>query len=163
VKTVLVMRHGKSSWRDAQISDHDRPLKKRGRRDARRIGELLVAEGLEPDLVLSSSAERARRTAELVAEACGLDDAVILDEGLYHAEAADIVRALSRVTDRASIVLVTGHNPGLEALVTRLTDAEVSLPTAALAHVTLPVEHWRDAEAAPIGSLHCVWRPRELP
>jgi phosphohistidine phosphatase len=163
VKSVLIMRHGKSSWRDAQIPDHDRPLKKRGRRDARRVGQLLVDEGLEPDLVLSSTAERARHTAELVAETCHLDDAVFLDESLYHAEAADIVRALGRVTDGTSIVLVIGHNPGLEELVTRLTNAEVTLPTAALAHVTLPIEDWRAAGAAPTGSLHHVWRPRDLP
>ena len=71
MKTLLILRHAKSSWRDTSLDDHDRPLNERGRRDAPRRGQLLLEESLLPDLILCSTAARARRTAEIVVEASG--------------------------------------------------------------------------------------------
>nr|NIL98123.1 hypothetical protein [Planctomycetales bacterium]NIP70269.1 hypothetical protein [Planctomycetales bacterium] len=91
MKTLLLLRHAKSSWDDSALDDHDRPLNKRGKRDAPRMGQLLVQQDLVPDCILTSTARRARKTAEAVAKACG--GVVPLTEmpELYHATAEEIV------------------------------------------------------------------------
>jgi len=82
MKTLLVLRHAKSSWDDPALGDHERPLNKRGRRDAPRMGELVREYGLIPDVVISSDAVRARRTAEAVAEAARYAGEILLDPSL---------------------------------------------------------------------------------
>ena len=92
MKTLLVLRHAKSSWNDPALDDHERPLNKRGRRDAPRMGELVREYGLIPDVVISSDAVRARLTAEAVAEAARYPGEILLDPRLYMACLADIGR-----------------------------------------------------------------------
>jgi phosphohistidine phosphatase len=115
MKTLLVLRHAKSSWNDPALDDHERPLNKRGRRDAPRMGELLREHGLIPDVVISSDAVRARLTAEAVAGAAGYAGAIVLDPRLYLAGPADILSLLQRVRGKAETVMIVGHNPGLES------------------------------------------------
>jgi phosphohistidine phosphatase len=91
MKTLLVLRHAKSSWKNANLADFDRPLNKRGKRDAPRMGELLRREGIVPDLIISSSAERALTTAEAVALACGYDLEIQTTRQLYHAWPDDYI------------------------------------------------------------------------
>ena len=85
MKTLLLLRHAKSSWKESSLTDHDRPLNDRGQRDAARMGQLLTDEDLLPDLILLSTATRARTTAELVAASSGFDGEIRLDGELYHA------------------------------------------------------------------------------
>ena len=85
VKTLLILRHAKSSWKEEGIDDLERPLNKRGKRDAPRIGTLLREKDLVPDLILSSSAERARKTTELVAQESGFEGNIMVDRDLYAA------------------------------------------------------------------------------
>ncbi len=80
MKTLLVLRHAKSSWKDSGLADHDRPLNKRGKHDAPRMGTLLAKEDLVPDLIISSSAKRAKSTAEAVAMNCGYDGEIQYSE-----------------------------------------------------------------------------------
>src|SRR4029450_11617432 len=94
MKTLLVLRHAKSSWNDPALDDHERPLNKRGRRDAPRMGELVREYGLIPDIVISSDAVRARLTAEAVAEAARYTGEIMLDQHLYMASPADILSLL---------------------------------------------------------------------
>lgn len=166
MKTLLLLRHAKSSWEDRSLSDHDRPLNERGERDAPRMGQLLRDEGLWPDLILSSTARRARRTAELMVadpdDDTPDDDTEIryLSE-LYLADPADCLAAVRRVGGEAQCVLVVGHNPGLEMLLQSLTDEWHRLPTAALARVELAIDAWKDLEPRG-GELAGLWRPREM-
>jgi phosphohistidine phosphatase len=81
MKTLLVLRHAKSSWNDTSLDDHERPLNKRGRRDGPRMGELVREHRLTPDIIISSDAVRARRTAEAVAEAARYAGEIVLDSG----------------------------------------------------------------------------------
>jgi len=158
VKTLLVLRHAKSSWDDAALDDHERPLNARGERDAPRIGQLAREEGLVPELIVSSDAVRARLTAAAMADATG--GRILLDPRLYHASATDILAALrSVVEDNLEIVMIVGHNPGLEELVAVLTGELEHLPTAALAQIELPIEGWSDLDTATRGTLIGVWRP----
>lgn len=161
MKTLLILRHAKSSWEDRSLSDHDRPLNHRGEQDAPRIGRLLRDEGLWPDLILSSTATRARRTTELLLEAADREPEVRYLSELYLAEPEDYLEAVRRVGGEADSVLLVGHNPGLEMLVQRLTGEWHRLPTAALAHITLPIDAWKALEAAG-GELADLWLPREL-
>jgi phosphohistidine phosphatase len=162
MKTLLVLRHAKSSWNDPALDDHERPLNTRGRRDAPRMGELVREYGLIPDVVLASDAVRARLTAEAVAEAARYAGKILLDPHLYLASPADILSILATVRENAETVMIVGHNPGLEKLVEQLTGEREDLPTAALAQISLPIDHWRDVRLSTRGTLVGLWRPKEL-
>jgi phosphohistidine phosphatase len=162
MKTLLVLRHAKSSWSDSALDDHQRPLNTRGRRDAPRMGALVREHGLLPDIVISSDAVRARLTAEAVAEAARYPGEILLDPRLYLARPADILSPLSSLRDNVETVMIVGHNPGLETLVEQLTGERQDLPTAALAQIRLPVHRWRDLKLSTRGRLVGLWRPGEL-
>ena len=158
-KTLLVLRHGKSSWADTSLADHDRPLKKRGRRGARSIGRQLREAGLIPDLVISSTARRARATARRTIEASGAETPLELTRDLYAAGPRSYLEELGRrAHDEQDTVMVVGHNPGLEELVSVLTGEETTLKTAYLAVISLDVDSWADAATAR-GRLEQLLRP----
>jgi phosphohistidine phosphatase len=161
MKIVLVLRHAKSSWRDPALDDHERPLNERGRRDAPRVGELVRERGLIPDVVISSDAVRARLTAEAVIEAARFEGEILLDQRLYMASPTDILSLLRTVREKAETVMIVGHNPGLEELVSRLTGEQQDMPTAALAQIVLPIDRWRDIKVSTRGTLLGHWRPKE--
>ena len=162
MKTLLLMRHAKSSWKRSGLTDWERPLNKRGKRDAPRMGNRLWDEDLVPQRILSSSAVRAQQTAEAVAEAAGYDGEILYLDELYGAGPLDHLQALGAVPDEPDPVLVIGHNPGLEDLLELLTEWMEHLPTAAIAHLRLPIERWRDLRGDTAAELVQVWRPREL-
>jgi phosphohistidine phosphatase len=160
--TILLLRHAKSSWKDAALVDHDRPLNGRGRRDAPRVGRYLAEADLLPDHVLCSTAVRARQTLD-AARAEWDDSNVSVDEldALYPTD-PDLCSALLRaLPDDVGRVLVVGHNPGLEELLTELTGRAEALPTAALAEVTVNVPHWSSLVPDGSATLVQVWRPKE--
>lgn len=126
------------------------------------MGKLLRAEGLAPDLIISSSARRARSTAEAVAEQSGYEGEIQSSEDLYAAGPEAYLEALRNAPDDYASVMVVGHNPGLEELLEVLSGEVESLPTAALAKIILPIRHWRELTDAVQGKLENIWRPREL-
>jgi phosphohistidine phosphatase len=162
MKTLLILRHAKSSWKDDSLPDHDRPLNKRGLKDAPRMGQLLRQEDLLPDLILCSTAQRARRTAEIVAEESGYEGELRLSRDLYAFDAQAYLEVLAGLADEYERVMLVGHNPAMEELLEALTGAFERLPTAALARISLPIEHWSELEDGPEGELIDVWRPKEL-
>jgi len=162
VKTLLVLRHAKSSWDDPSLDDHERPLNARGERDAPRMGRLLRKQRLSVELIISSDALRARLTAQAVADAIGYRGQILLDARLYHASVTDILAVLRSAVEHVTTALIVGHNPGLEDLVARLTGEPEGLPTAALAQIALPIDRWRDLTTSTRGRLVGLWRPKEL-
>ena len=162
MKTLLVLRHAKSSWSEPSLEDHDRPLKKRGRRDAPRMGALVLSAALMPELIVTSTARRARETALAVAEACGYRGVVRLERRLYEAAPGALLEVVQGLPDELERVMIVGHNPTLELLVTILTGRSETMPTAALAHVALPVQRWSQTAAAGTAELRNLWRPKEL-
>jgi phosphohistidine phosphatase len=163
LKTLLLLRHAKSSWANPALDDHQRPLNARGCRDAPRMGDLVRVRRLSPDVIISSDAVRARLTAEAVAETAGCAAKILLDPRLYHAGPDSIIAVLQTVPDaRAETVMIVGHNPGLEGLIARLTGEHPDLPTAALAQIVLPIVRWRDLEVSTGGTLLALWRPKDL-
>ncbi|MDX1437165.1 MAG: histidine phosphatase family protein [Anaerolineales bacterium] len=162
MKTLLILRHAKSSWDKPALADHDRPLNKRGRRDAPRMGELVRQQDLLPDMILSSTAKRAKKTAELVAEGAGYTDPIFLTSDFYHATPEDYISVLQTLSPVIDSAMVVGHNPGLEDLVEDLTGAFERMPTAALALVTLPIADWSALNLGTEGELKEIWRPKEI-
>lgn len=162
MKRLLILRHAKSSWKDQRLADHDRPLNKRGKKDAPRMGKLLRAEDLVPDLIVTSTAVRARMTAEAVADASGYEGDVVATGSFYQAGPEEYLAYLHDLPDTYKRVMVVGHNPGLEELLETLTGALEPLPTAALAQIALPIDRWQALDSATPGELVNVWRPRQL-
>jgi len=163
MKQLLILRHAKSSWKHEGLDDHDRPLNKRGRRDAPRMGRWIRVQGLLPDAILSSTAVRAWTTALLVAEAAGFVGPIQPSRELYLGGTGPYLDALARCSDDHRRVMVVGHNPDLEDLLHEMTGRHEALGTAALSHVRLPIRGWKDVRRARRGELLGVWRPKELP
>ncbi|MEA3439840.1 MAG: histidine phosphatase family protein [Chloroflexota bacterium] len=162
MKTLFILRHAKSSWKHHDLADHDRPLNKRGVRDAVRMGELLRREELLPDLILSSSAVRARRTVELFIAGSGFEGELVVNRDLYAHYPEAYLDQLIMVDDRYGSVMVVGHNPGVEELLEALTGEWERMPTAALAQVSLSIRSWSELEGETQGELVNLWRPKEL-
>ncbi|MFZ5893945.1 MAG: SixA phosphatase family protein [Myxococcota bacterium] len=162
MKSLLVLRHAKASRDDESLTDHDRPLTKRGLKAAQRMGALLREESLLPELVLSSTAVRARNTAELAAREAGVVRDIVFLAQLYLAEPPAYLEALRKLDEPNARVLVVGHNPGIETLIYRLTGEAEHMPTAALAVCELPIDAWSQLGPETRGSLVRVFRPKGL-
>jgi phosphohistidine phosphatase len=154
----LILRHGKAEP-DTGAGDFSRPLAKRGRRAAERVGELL-ADRL-PDLVLASSSLRTRETVECFKKGAGPLRRVEFVPALYLATPAACLEVLAQQAGDAARVMLVGHNPGLEDLVTQLTGESVSLPTAGLAECELLVEHWSEVTLETQAELVGMSYPRD--
>ena len=116
MRRVILLRHAKSSWDDPSLTDRERPLARRGRKDAPRMGKFLRKAGFVPDTVLCSSARRARDTWSLVADKLGKAPKPAIEEGLFMVAPRRLLARLRRLDDASETVLVVGHNPGLEGL-----------------------------------------------
>jgi phosphohistidine phosphatase len=162
MKTLLILRHGKSSWKNAELADHDRPLKKRGKRDAGKMGNLIKYEGLEPEIILTSTAKRAADTAKIVADTSGFDGDIRFHRTIYHGDILDYLELLISLDPEINTVMIVGHNPGLEEFLSDLIDVVEWMPTGTLAQVALDIEDWSDIEEITTGKLINLWRPREI-
>ena len=162
MKTLLVLRHAKSDWSNANQSDYDRTLNARGHRTVPRMGEKIAEHDLTPDLIVASSAMRAKTTAELVAISCGYEGTVEYTQHFYLAPPDAYIQHLNNLANDRERVMVVGHNPGMESLIHVLTGEFESMPTCALAVVTLLVDSWSDLTNETTGELVSLWRPKEV-
>lgn len=168
---LLLLRHAKSSWDDEGQDDHERPLAKRGAREAPLIGRLISEHSLKPDLILCSTAVRARATLTLVLSALnGGPPAIEYDEALYVAPPDRLLACVQKV-ETAETVMVVGHNPGLHALALSLIGdggrkdlafLATAFPTACLAVIEFEVAGWADIAPAT-GRLAMLATPKRLP
>lgn len=162
MKTLLVMRHAKSSWSNNRLTDHDRPLNRRGQVDAPRMGALLKQKELTPDLIITSTAERALATAEAVALSSGYEGEIQYTRDFYHADPETYLEVLQTIGDQYRRVMIVGHNPGMEALVEQLTGTAESFTTANVAVIDFTIAAWSDLTDESEGVLRALWRPKEL-
>jgi phosphohistidine phosphatase len=162
MRTLLLMRHAKSSW-DQAGEDWKRPLNKRGESAAPRMGRWLSLKDAEPDVVLSSTAVRAQTTAELVISALESSPELRLFDGLYHPDTDAILDSLACHGEAADRVLLVCHNPGISVAVSELTGEYTSMPTAALAVIEFDINNWSDVLLERRGTLAHLWRVKELP
>ncbi|WP_043757409.1 SixA phosphatase family protein [Imhoffiella purpurea] len=167
-RELLLLRHAKSDWDSDVSADFDRPLAKRGKSDAPKVGAWLYREGLVPDHVVSSPAERARQTATKVCKRLDFKKKrIVWDEAIYEGGLTDLLEVLSRVPSGAATVLLIGHNPGLEELLKHLAGGDYDtpedgklLPTAAVARLEMPSD-WSRLDSGS-GNLLSLTRPRAL-
>lgn len=167
-RELLILRHAKSDWHSNATSDFDRPLAKRGKTDAPKVGAWLYREGLVPDVVVSSPAERARQTASKVCKCLDIKKKQIMwDAAIYEADVPTLLQVLARCPDQATLVLLIGHNPGLEQLLLHLVGEDLEfpedgklLPTATVARLEMP-ELWDELPSGS-GQLMSITRPRRL-
>jgi phosphohistidine phosphatase len=162
MKTLILMRHAKSSFKDKTIKDSKRPLSKRGVRNATQMASLMKERELMPQALLASKAERAKQTADIVVQEIGYTGEVQLMDELFMAEADDLIKILRKTPDEVERVMLVGHNPGLESLIPLFTGLVAALPTAGIAYLALPIEHWEDLKKKTHAELLELWRPKEL-
>lgn len=161
-KTLLLMRHGKSSWKDKSLPDIKRPLKKRGEADSEEMGHILKHKKLLPDVILTSPAKRARTTAEIAAKEAGISKRVQVVDALYLAEVKDIFDVLHGLEGNPDRVMVVGHNPGLESVLQMLNGHVDSLPTGAMAQLSLEVDDWKTLSMDVAGEMVNFWDPDDV-
>lgn len=161
MKKLYLLRHAKSSWDDASLSDFERPLNARGFRTAPFMGRFMREKGLVPSFILSSPAERAKQTANLVKEAGAFPGELRFDDRIYEASPRTLLAVAARVRDDVDSVIIVGHNPGIEGFIRLLTDELEPMPTAALAVIDLDVLSWGMIDDG-CGRLTSVFRPKEL-
>lgn len=156
-RNLLILRHGKSDWR-AQVDDFHRPLKNRGKRGAQRIGTWLLQQSVLPELIISSPAERALTTAQKCCKAMNLGTAgrVQTDDRVYMGDISSLLTAIRDCPPAITNLMIVGHNPGLEWLVTKLIDntehnakQDIVLPTATLAWLTFDGD-WGELDTNPV-------------
>jgi phosphohistidine phosphatase len=153
------MRHASPAAKRAQMHDHDRPLNAGGRREARLAGSIILDGGPAPDLILSSTAARARETAEAIGEACCGGSAPLLLPQLYLADLLVCLDCIRALPEDCSTAMIVGHNPGLEELNGFLTGEQRPLRTAGLAILRLLVERWSDLGRQGGCELLRIWQP----
>ena len=170
MKTVYLLRHAKSSWKDDGLDDIDRPLSKRGRAAAKAMRRYLAEKKLLPAQVLCSPARRTRDTLAVVQGAFATAVPIRFEKGIYMAEPQTLLRRLKRLGDSLGSVMIVGHNPGLQQLALILSegrdsearrDLAVKFPTCALAVIGSDTGHWSELEIGG-ASLEAFVRARDL-
>jgi phosphohistidine phosphatase len=167
-RELLILRHAKSDWDTHAANDFERPLSKRGRQDAPRVGRFLLSQGLLPDYIVSSPAKRARQTVIAVCRQMGIgQEQINWDSRIYHATAGTLLNVLNDCPDHAQRVLIAGHNPGLEILLQNLCNHDIPppddyklMPTGAVAQLEI-LSDWKNLEGG-LARLVSLTRSRSL-
>ena len=162
MKTLLLMRHAKSSWKDSDLKDFDRPLNKKGKKDAPMMGHLIKDQELVPEVIFCSPAQRTVQTIEAFVKACGYKGDIQYVDSYYMGEPSSFLEPLTQLPDDVERVLVVGHNPGLEGLLQLISTRVESLSTGAIAYLVLPIKHWHEINDDTEGELVQLWLPRDL-
>lgn len=144
MKTLYLARHAKSSWKHPELDDFERPLNKRGHRDAPVIGQILKNLKVSPDLIISSPAMRAAATAKIIAKAIGYPSKhIVYDKQIYLADEASIFEVIKNIDNSVVKAMIFGHNPVLTVMANVIADYPVSnLPTCAVFCADLNISSW---------------------
>src|SRR5688500_463233 len=147
MKTLLLLRHAKSSWNDNTLVDQKRPLNQRGKKDAPIMGDYLKNNKLTPDLIISSTAKRAKDTSKLVAEHCGYNKDIQSSKLLYGTTTPrDYLTTIGEISNKHHRVLLIGHNPILEEVLETVTGEQIRMKTCSLVHISLPINFWSEVK-----------------
>jgi phosphohistidine phosphatase len=148
MKQLTLLRHAKSSWKNTDMADFDRPLSNRGEEDAPDMGKRLAERQFKPDYIMSSPARRALTTAYLVADEIGFPrEQIVLNQHIYEAAVSDLVGIIQQIEETFTNVVLVGHNPGFTELSTYLTGTPIeNIPTCGVFSMELAVQTWAEAE-----------------
>lgn len=143
MKTLILVRHAKSSWKFPELSDHDRPLNKRGRKNAPEMGKRFADKNIKIDAILSSSAKRALDTARVFQKTINFTRDIDIRKKFFHAYPQTILNEIRSLDNSVQSVMVFGHNPGVTELANELTHSKIqNIPTTGMVIIELPIEHW---------------------
>jgi phosphohistidine phosphatase len=150
MKTVFLIRHAKSSWGDFTLPDFERPLNERGKHDAPMMAKRLLDKGISVDVLVSSPAKRAKKTAQAFAEILGIDkEKILFHQELYMAGVDAFYNVISQLDDTNKNVAIFSHNPGISAFANMLQVAEIDeMPTCSIFAITTSAESWSDFRKA---------------
>ena len=141
MKTLYILRHGKSSWEEPNMDDINRPLLPKGQRRTQRIADYIKEKKLSVDIIISSPAKRALETAKIIASK--LDCKITTNKNLYPGYSSQILETVFVQSDEINSIMIVGHNPGLTSLVHDLIDNSYEwLPTSGLASVSFDTHTW---------------------
>lgn len=144
MKKLFLIRHAKSSWSDETLSDFERPLNKRGKRNIPLMASILKEKEILPDCILSSPAKRAKKTAKLLAKGIGFTQPILYDKTLYEADKEEIHQAITSVDANCETLFVVGHNPGLNDLAKHYVGFEQNIVTCGVLEIAFEVKKWKD-------------------
>lgn len=161
MKTLFLLRHAKSSWKDANLPDFERPLNHRGKRACETIGNYLKSKGIIPELIVCSPAVRARETLDRVMKAAKWTAEVRYDQRIYEASGMRLAEVVAQIDADKKAAMLVGHNPGMEELLMLLTAETERMQTACVAKIELKTTKWVNA-VDKRASLEWLIRPREL-
>jgi phosphohistidine phosphatase len=162
--TLLLMRHAKASQDDPLLADRQRGLTERGEKDAKHMGRFLKERGLVPHVILSSTAERARATVNILIKSSSFGHDIFFYNELYESDLRHYFTLLNRVDpNTASPVLIVGHNPEMEIFLQSLCASNERMATANIAQIEVQLDAWASFNLDTRCKLRQVWRPKELP
>lgn len=146
MKRLYFLRHAKSSWEDGSLSDLERPLKERGKKDVELMSDELLHRNLSMGRIISSHAKRTRLTASLLCKYMNWDSSIIeFNERLYHAFYYDVVEIIQSVDDDISDLMIVGHNPTITNFVNKFSEEYIAnVPTSGLIILNIDVKSWKD-------------------
>ena len=149
MKTVYFIRHAKSSWENSSLRDIERPLSSRGLRDAPFMAKMLKSKNVQPDLIISSPANRALTTAKFFAEELNLGSSKIdIKSSIYEAYPEDVLQVIKKVNNNANTIMVFGHNPTFTSLVNRFTEDYIpNIPTCGIVKIDADIDSWNEFTA----------------
>jgi len=150
MKTLLLIRHAKSSWDDSTLSDFERPLNERGKEDAPMMADRLKHKKIKVERFVSSPAKRAKKTAKIFMKELGVNEKeLILKPSLYEASAADFYNTIEKLDDNEDIFALVSHNPGITDFINTLECSEVyNMPTCAVYAIEINIKQWKDFKDA---------------
>ena len=161
MRTLYLLRHGKSSWKDATLQDFERPLKSRGRDAAEQMGRFLDSKKVTVGALISSPSVRTRQTIDIVLRHAQLGVEPQFDQRIYEASLPTLVHVVSEIPDDRKTAMLVGHNPGMEEMLAFLTRESRHMPTCALAKISVDVSTWKEAGRSA-GKLEWFVTPKDL-
>lgn len=144
MKKIYLIRHAKSSWSDFSLADFDRPLNKRGKKNAPFMGKILKKKNVSPDIILSSSAKRAKKTIKAISKELGCKDKIIFDKNLYACSTQYILNTVVELDNKIETIFIVGHNPELNMFVERFVDFNQNIPTCGIVELEFNCQKWKD-------------------
>lgn len=146
MKILYLVRHAKSSWKFPELDDFERPLNKRGKRDARAMGRFLKDKDIMPDIIISSPAVRASMTTIIISDILSYPlSRVKYSDEIYEADATSLLKVVSRVDDKFNSTMLIGHNPGMTYFANMLASARIdNIPTCGIFCTELDISSWQE-------------------
>jgi len=150
LKSILLIRHAKSSWSEPSLNDFDRTLNERGKNDAPMMAKRLVKKKIKVDAFISSPAKRARKTAEIFSKEFGMKKGeIILAEDLYGASQDAFYNVISNLKNKYDQVAIFSHNPGITDFANALTDVQIdNMPTCSIFAIKIDSKEWNNFKTA---------------